>query len=188
MTDVFSKAKRSEVMSRIRGRGNAATEMAFIRLLRLHHITGWRRHRPLLLTSTSSTAQCARRRSRVRPDFVFPIMKLAVFIDGCFWHGCSRHGAKPAANADFWQTKIDGNRTRDRLVTRTLRKQGWKVLRIWEHELRHGDRVMEKMTREAAEIGRTKSATFRPRAALTRFSRRITRVGARPESPALELS
>ena len=74
-------------------------------------------------------------RFAVRPDFVFPRLGLAVFIDGCFWHGCPLHATQPKQNAAFWREKIAANRTRDRLVTRTLRAQGWRVVRIWEHEL-----------------------------------------------------
>jgi DNA mismatch endonuclease (patch repair protein) len=72
---------------------------------------------------------------RVRPDFVFRTQRLAVFVDGCFWHGCPRHATWPRQNAKFWREKILRNRTRDRLVTRTLRAHGWTVLRLWEHEL-----------------------------------------------------
>ena len=61
--------------------------------------------------------------------------KLAVFVDGCFWHGCPRHFIKPRNNAAFWRRKIAANRARDRLVNRTLRAMDWTVLRIWEHEL-----------------------------------------------------
>jgi DNA mismatch endonuclease, patch repair protein len=70
-----------------------------------------------------------------RPDFVFPKLKLAVFVDGCFWHGCPKHGTRPKANAGFWLAKITGNKARDRRVNRLLRAEGWRVLRIWEHEL-----------------------------------------------------
>jgi DNA mismatch endonuclease (patch repair protein) len=62
-------------------------------------------------------------------------LRVAVFVDGCFWHGCPAHFNKPRNNAAFWRRKIVGNRARDRLVNRTLRRMGWKVLRIWEHEL-----------------------------------------------------
>ena len=72
MPDVFTKAKRSEVMSRIRGTGNKDTELALIILFRLHRIKGWRRHQPVF----------------GKPDFVFPAVKVAVFVDGCFWHCC----------------------------------------------------------------------------------------------------
>ena len=71
----------------------------------------------------------------MRPDFVFPKLRLAVFVDGCFWHGCPLHETKPKQNAAFWQKKFSKNKVRDRLVTRTLRQNGWRVLRLWEHEL-----------------------------------------------------
>ncbi|MCL4789642.1 MAG: DNA mismatch endonuclease Vsr [Verrucomicrobia bacterium] len=119
MPDVFTKAKRSEVMSRIRGRGNKDTELALARLLRRQHITGWRRNQPVF----------------GKPDFVFPKWKLAIFVDGCFWHGCLQHGTKPRNNAAFWRRKIGGNKARDTLVTQTLRRMGWRVLRVWEHDL-----------------------------------------------------
>jgi len=116
MPDVFTKAKRSEVMSRIRGRGNKDTELALAKLLRTHRITGWRRNQPLF----------------GKPDFVFLKARLAVFVDGCFWHGCPTHATKPKNNRVFWQRKLFANKRRDELVTRTLRNAGWRVIRIWE--------------------------------------------------------
>lgn len=143
MPDVFTKAKRSEVMSRIRSRGNKDTELALVKLLRQEGITGWRRHVSLPLEVPSSKLQVpssmARRESRptgkVKPDFVFPKRRLAVFVDGCFWHGCPKHATKPRHNAAFWRKKFATNIARDRRVTRALRTAGWRVLRIWEHEL-----------------------------------------------------
>lgn len=119
MADIFSNRKRSDIMSRVRGRGNKATEVAMLALLRRHHITGWRRH------------------TRVfgNPDFVFRKHRLAVFVDGCFWHGCPKHGTQPASNVSFWRAKLTRNRARDRLVGRWLKRLGWNVLRIWQHEL-----------------------------------------------------
>jgi DNA mismatch endonuclease (patch repair protein) len=70
-----------------------------------------------------------------KPDFVFPKFKLAVFVDGCFWHGCPKHATKPENNRAYWKRKLSANKTRDRLVNQTLRRAGWRVLRIWEHEL-----------------------------------------------------
>ena len=70
-----------------------------------------------------------------KPDFVFPKLKLAVFVDGCFWHGCPKHATWPKTRAAFWLAKITGNKARDRRVNYALRKRGWKVVRIWEHEL-----------------------------------------------------
>lgn len=120
MADIWSQAKRSEVMARIRGTGNRSTEQRLATLFRAHGITGWRRHLPL----------------PGRPDFAFPKLKLAVFVDGCFWHGCPTHGTLPRNNRGFWRQKITRNRARDRAVTRELRRRGWRVVRIWEHELR----------------------------------------------------
>jgi DNA mismatch endonuclease (patch repair protein) len=68
----------------------------------------------------------------VRPDFVFKKARLAVFVDGCFWHGCPRHATKPKNNRAFWRRKLAGNRTRDLRVNRMLRRAGWRVVRIWE--------------------------------------------------------
>ncbi len=107
-------------MSRIRSRGNAATELRFIQLLKTAGITGWRRNQKVF----------------GKPDFIFPKFKLAVFVDGCFWHGCPHCYGAPKSNRAFWKSKVCRNRERDRLVSRTLRSRGWRVLRIWEHELK----------------------------------------------------
>src|SRR5712671_433926 len=100
MADVFSKKKRSAVMACIRSRGNKGTEMRMIVLLRAHGITGWRRS------------------ARVfgRPDFVFHRERVALFVDGCFWHGCPRHATMPANNRAFWRAKLARNAARDRTV------------------------------------------------------------------------
>lgn len=126
MPDVFTQAKRSEVMSRIRSRGNAATELRLLELMRQEKITGWRRHLVLRTTRSDKTAV------KVRPDFVFRRERVAVFVDGCYWHGCPTHYRRPKGNRKFWDAKILRNHTRDRLVTRELRKAGWTVLRVWE--------------------------------------------------------
>ena len=75
---------------------------------------------------------------RRRADIVFPRRRLAVFVDGCFWHCCPRHSNMPTNNRLFWENKLTANRLRDRLVTKALRKQGWLVVRIWEHDLSKG--------------------------------------------------
>ena len=116
MPDVFTKAKRSEVMSCIRSRGNKDTEVALAKLLRRHRITGWRRNQKIF----------------GKPDFIFLKLKLAVFVDGCFWHGCPKHETKPKNNRAFWQRKLSANKKRDLLVNITLRRAGWRVVRIWE--------------------------------------------------------
>jgi DNA mismatch endonuclease (patch repair protein) len=104
-------------MSRVRSKRNATTELKLVSLLRSTHLRGWRRDFPLL----------------GNPDFVFPESKLAVFVDGCFWHGhdCGRN-LKPKRNAKLWRHKFSANQQRDALVTRTLRSKGWRVIRIWE--------------------------------------------------------
>ena len=156
MADVFSKLKRSEVMSRIRSRGNRDTELALAKIFRRHKITGWRRQvetnispRPSPPKSVNSPcpspgfATLSRSRGRgtrgegvrVKPDFVFQRLKLAISVDGCFWHGCPKHATKPKNNREFWRRKLAANKKRDALVTRMLRRTGWRVLRIWEHEL-----------------------------------------------------
>ena len=70
---------------------------------------------------------------RVRPDIVFTRQRVAVFVDGCFWHRCPEHGSTPRANSAYWGPKLDRNVERDRLVDERLREAGWQVVRIWEH-------------------------------------------------------
>ncbi len=150
MPDVFTPAKRSEVMSRIRGRGNRDTELALAKLLRRHRIVGWRRHLKLKLgdlrikgkksirqksQNISRPATQTRAQPFVRPDFVFLSQRTVIFVDGCFWHRCPKHSNLPANNREFWEKKLKGNKVRDRLVNRLLRKAGWRVVRIWEHDL-----------------------------------------------------
>ncbi|MBI4807510.1 MAG: DNA mismatch endonuclease Vsr [Nitrosomonadales bacterium] len=131
MADIWSKQKRSEVMSLIRSRGNKATELRLIEIYREHGITGWRRNQPLL----------------GKPDFTFRREKVVVFVDGCFWHGCPRCYKRPKSNRKFWDTKIANNRKRDRLVNRELRGSGWRVVRIWQHQLDSSARVAGRVRR-----------------------------------------
>jgi DNA mismatch endonuclease (patch repair protein) len=70
----------------------------------------------------------------IRPDIVFTRARLAIFIDGCFWHGCPDHKGRPRTNAHYWGPKLDGNAARDRQQTDALNEAGWLVLRFWEHE------------------------------------------------------
>jgi len=121
MPDVFTPEKRSAVMARIRGSGNRDTELRMIAIFRAARITGWRRNAKLF----------------GKPDFIFPKQRIAVFVDGCFWHrhfGC-RFAYTPKSRLEFWQRKFDSNVTRDKIVTRELRKNGWRTLRLWECEL-----------------------------------------------------
>jgi DNA mismatch endonuclease, patch repair protein len=71
---------------------------------------------------------------RSRADLVFPGERVAVFVDGCFWHSCPSHGTVPKANAAWWQSKLDANRARDHRTNEALSAAGWAVLRVWEHE------------------------------------------------------
>ena len=129
MPDVFTKAKRSEVMSRIRSHGNKDTEIALMRLFQRHRITGWRRHQAL----------------PGRPDFTFRHERLVVFVDGCFWHGCPKHGRKPTTNRAYWLPKLKGNIRRDMLRSEELKKEGWRVIRLWSHDLRDPATVVSRI-------------------------------------------
>ncbi len=71
---------------------------------------------------------------RREADVVFPRLRVAIFVDGCFWHGCPEHGTKPRRNAEYWETKIARNRARDADTDARLRAAGWTPVRIWEHE------------------------------------------------------
>lgn len=133
MTDLLTPAQRSALMAKVKGSGNASTELRLIAVFRALGITGWRRKAAIL----------------GKPDFVFPALKLAVFVDGCFWHGCPLHATSPKQNAEFWRAKIARNQARDHLVTRTLRARGWRVLRLWEHELtrKYEKRLLARLRR-----------------------------------------
>jgi len=117
--DTVSKSERSRIMAQVRSKGNKSTELRVLSIFRTHHLIGWRRNYPLY----------------GKPDFVFPKSRLAIFVDGCFWHGCPKHCRVPSTNRDYWINKIEKNKKRDRKTTRALRKKGWQVIRIWEHEL-----------------------------------------------------
>ena len=118
---------RSEIMSRIRGRGNSSTEQRMISFFREKGISGWRRHRTILAPGGGLRY--------IRPDFIFPKERLVVLVDGCFWHGCKRCDRRPKTNTEYWLPKIRANRTRDRRATQVLESSGWRVVRIWEHAL-----------------------------------------------------
>jgi DNA mismatch endonuclease, patch repair protein len=119
MADVFSRAKRSEIMRRIKPWGNRSTEAALAAAFRKARLTGWRRHAQL----------------PGRPDFIFKKQRVAVFVDGDFWHANPKKFKMPLSNCAFWEEKVRYNRAKDRRVTRTLRIRGWKVIRIWESSL-----------------------------------------------------
>lgn len=138
MADVFSREQRSEIMAKVKGRENKATEIRLLKLFREERISGWRR----------------RSLAFGKPDFTFPSKRLAIFVDGCFWHGCPVHGTVPASNRAFWQNKLERNKSRDKLVSRTLKASGWTVLRIWQHELREPDKVTKRIHRALSAAAR----------------------------------
>ena len=118
-------------MQSIRGRGNKTTELKLLALFKEHKVTGWRRHLPL----------------PGKPDFAFPSAKVAIFVDGCFWHGCPRCYRQPKKNTKFWREKVQGNQRRDRRASRQLRDKGWKVHRVWECRLKDPEPVIRRVKR-----------------------------------------
>ncbi|MBI1320197.1 MAG: DNA mismatch endonuclease Vsr [Candidatus Hydrogenedens sp.] len=129
MADMWDKKRRSEMMSLIRSNGNKSTELRLIVILRAYGITGWRRGQPL----------------PGKPDFVFRRERVCIFVDGCFWHGCLKCYKAPETNPEFWSGKVLRNRARDRKVNRLLRKDGWTVVRIWEHSLKNHSRIAQRL-------------------------------------------
>lgn len=129
MTDTLTRQKRSEVMAAISSSGNLATELRLASILRGSGITGWRRHQAL----------------PGRPDFAFRRERLAVFVDGCFWHGCPWHCRMPKSRQSYWKPKIERNKSRDKTIRRLLTTAGWLVHRIWEHSLKEPSSVVERL-------------------------------------------
>jgi DNA mismatch endonuclease (patch repair protein) len=130
-------------MAAVRRKGNRSTELALATLFRFAGISGWRRQARLPGT----------------PDFVFPGARVAVFADGCFWHGCPKHYTKPATSESYWRTKVADNRRRDARVSQQLRRAGWSVFRIWECSIACGripGRLISTTRAAALEAGRTR--------------------------------
>ena len=152
MTDILTSPQRSERMARVRGRGNRSTEVALVGVFRKNGISGWRRHVRLVLDPTKTKASGgAKSRICVRPDFVFRPARVAVFVDGCFWHACPLHGTQPAGNAAFWKAKLEANKRRDRATSSALRRAGWVVVRLWEHDVKtRPDACVRRVARELA--------------------------------------
>lgn len=148
MTDMFTPKERSRIMARIRSRGNSATELRFIRLLRRFQIKGWRRGSKLA----------------GHPDFVFHKHRVAIFIDGDFWHGNPRRFRVPKSNVEYWTSKILGNRRRDRAVNRALAGLGWRVVRFWQSSLQDGTKVVAKLGGILSAAGHPPYAVLHPAA------------------------
>jgi DNA mismatch endonuclease (patch repair protein) len=122
MADKISKDQRSALMAKVRSTGNRSTEGRVETALRAARIAGWKKH-------PKSIPGC--------PDFYFPKARLAVFVDGCYWHACPKCCRMPTSNVEYWNAKIDSNRRRDNRIRRQLRADGLHVMRIWEHEIKH---------------------------------------------------
>lgn len=124
MSDVFDSEKRSEVMRKVRSKGNKSTELKLVALFKENGITGWRRNY----------------RVKGHPDFVFLDKRVAVFVDGCFWHGHDCRNTKPENNKEYWRKKRVANMKHDQEVTALFEARGWTVVRIWECELKESVR------------------------------------------------
>lgn len=124
MADVFDSKKRSDIMSKVRSNNNKSTELALIKFFKENKITGWKRNYPV----------------KGHPDFVFLDKKIAVFVDGCFWHGHDCRNTRPSDNAEYWQKKRERNIKHDKEVTAMFENRGWTVIRIWECELKKKNR------------------------------------------------
>jgi DNA mismatch endonuclease, patch repair protein len=129
--DILTVDARSERMKRVRSKGNRSTEWRLRATLIQLGLRGWRLHQREL-------PGC--------PDFVFADTRLAIFVDGCFWHRCPKCQRRmPKAREAYWREKIEGNVLRAKRVHRSLHRLGYKVLRVWEHELRDLDAVAKKI-------------------------------------------
>jgi DNA mismatch endonuclease (patch repair protein) len=148
-------AERSEAMRAVRSKGNKTTENRLRAVLAKSLIKGWKVHQPGIPGN---------------PDFVFPKLKIAIFVDGCFWHGCPACGHTPKTNSSYWAAKIVSNRRRDRANSLRLRTEGFLVLRLWEHSLKRDASGCIGKIRMLLEVAlrRKKSSTS------TRPSRRAT--------------
>lgn len=137
--DVHSPQQRSFNMSRIRG-AHTRPEVALRKAL-------WKRGiRYRLKTSVAG-----------KPDLVLPHWGAVVFVDGCFWHVCPKHVIWPRTNAEFWREKLTLNVRRDKLVSRQLKRAGWLVIRVWEHDVRSDvERCAERIMKKLA-VSRTRS-------------------------------
>ena len=136
MIDTLSKKARSLLMAGVKGRHNKSTEVKMAKLLRSSNIKGWRRH--LKLPGS--------------PDFTFREERVCIFVDGCFWHGCPKHYKSPKSNKKFWREKVEKNRERDIRINQELKKQEYRVIRIWECEMREADKVLKKIQKALDRI------------------------------------
>lgn len=132
MVDSVDQATRSRVMAAVRSTGNRSTERRLRSALARSRIRGWR-------TQASDLPG--------KPDFVFDDEYLAIFVDGCFWHGCPRCYRRPHSSRKYWDAKVLRNMCRDKRIEGQLRRSGWSILRIWEHELEQPERAIARIRR-----------------------------------------
>ncbi len=119
MPDIFSKKKRSWIMSRIKSKWTSQEK-------KIHNYLKSKKIKHKMHPKIGGS-----------PDIIIPDKKIAIFLHGCFWHKCPRHYRKPENNREFWVSKINKNVIRDRKNIRLLRKSGWKTVTIWEHEIKN---------------------------------------------------
>jgi len=132
MADIFSKEKRSGIMSRVRNK-DSKIEVEFRKKL-------WKAGLRYRKNSTKYFG---------KPDLVLRKYKTVIFIDSCFWHGCETHGSLPKTNKKFWKEKIARNIERDREVNSHYKKMGWNIIRIWEHKLKNNfENIISKIINE----------------------------------------
>ena len=145
MADIFDKSKRSDIMSKVRSKENKSTELKLIQLFKEYGINGWRRNYPV----------------KGHPDFVFLEKKIAIFVDGCFWHGHDCRNIRPSDHAEYWAKKRKHNIKHDKEVTSLFEQRGWTVIRIWECELKKKNRdiLSKKLTCLAKHNANEKSVS-----------------------------
>jgi DNA mismatch endonuclease (patch repair protein) len=131
MVDRVDKETRSRVMSTVRNK-NTKLEESLVAILEEAGITGFVRYGQGLPGT---------------PDITFRGEKIAVFLDSCFWHGCPEHLRRPSSNKPYWEAKIEKNRKRDLRQRAALRRFGWSVLRVWEHDLKNPVKIIKKISR-----------------------------------------
>ena len=119
--DTFSKTQRSKIMAKVRSRGNRSTEQRLRIALMRARLRSWKLNAKSLPGS---------------PDIAFPQSKTAIFIDGCFWHGCLKCYRRPQTSQSYWDAKVQRNKTRDKRNRKILKQMGWQTIRIWEHQLK----------------------------------------------------
>ena len=131
MADTFDKSTRSAIMRTVKSKNNKSTELRLIALFQKNGINGWRRNYQV----------------KGHPDFVFLSKRVAIFVDGCFWHGHDCRNTRPSDNKDYWEKKRARNIKHDAEVSALFEKRRWKVLRIWECELkkRNEEALLEKI-------------------------------------------